>query len=224
VFWDPFREVIAMTIHSLTRVCCVVLLALVAFTGLTGCNKSLKQERNDLYLQNQELQDELNRAREALDAERTRAAGLESQLTSASSRAAAPTAAANTGFAGIEGVEVIQGVGQISVRVPGDVLFSPGKVDLKPTAQRTLDQIAAVIQGQYAANTIRVEGYTDTDPIRRSKWTDNLELSLQRSAAVHRYLQKRGISADRMYAAGFGETHRAGSKAQSRRVEIVVVQ
>jgi chemotaxis protein MotB len=109
------------------------------------------------------------------------------------------------------------------VRVPGDVLFSPGKIELKSTAKRTLDQIAQAIRGNHAGKMIRVEGYTDTDPIRKSPWTDNLELSLQRSAAVARYLQSKGVDGKRMYASGFGENKPRSSKANSRRVEIVVL-
>ncbi|MCG8508124.1 MAG: OmpA family protein, partial [Rhodospirillales bacterium] len=128
-----------------------------------------------------------------------------------------------SGFDAIEGVETIRSAGAITVRVPGDVLFASGKVDLKSSARQTLSRIASVIQSEYPGNMVRVEGYTDTDPIRRSNWKDNLELSLQRAAAVHRYLQSQGISADRMYAAGYGETQPLGTKAQSRRVEVVVV-
>ena len=107
--------------------------------------------------------------------------------------------------------------------MPGDILFDSGKVDLKGSAKSTLNQIAGVIRSEYSGNTVRVEGYTDSDPIRKSKWKDNLELSLQRAAAVHRQLQSQGIAAENMYAAGFGEARQRGSKDKSRRVEIVVV-
>jgi chemotaxis protein MotB len=195
---------------------------ILASTLFGGCTNSLKAERDKLWAQNQELQDELNRARSALDAAESDLSARDSELQSLRAQPA-PTAAANTGFDDIAGVETFQQGGTITVRVPGDVLFASGKVDLKSTAKSTLDQIAAVIQRDYASNVIRVEGHTDNDPIRKSTWTDNLELSLERAAAVHRYLQTRGVSADRMYAAGYGDTRPQESKARSRRVEIVVV-
>jgi chemotaxis protein MotB len=204
-------------------------LALALTTG--GCAGSrLQQERDRLWSQNQELQDNLNRTRSALDAaeaDRDRlqreAANLRLQADQLQNRAPVDTSAAGTGFSGIEGVETFADRGRITVRVPGDVLFDSGKVTLKSSALKTLDQIASVIQSQYPTQTIRVEGYTDTDPIRKSNWQDNLDLSLERAAAVHRHLQKKGVDPHRMEAVGLGEWQPRPTKAQSRRVEIVVV-
>ncbi|MCC6680911.1 MAG: OmpA family protein [Phycisphaeraceae bacterium] len=194
----------------------VYALALVmGFGALTGCtNQRLKEERDALWAENQELNDELTRTRQALDA---------AQAELANRPMAVAPSTAPTGFEGIAGVDVSRTAGTISVRVPGDVLFASGKVDLKGDSLSTLNQIVSVLNSQYAGSTIRVAGYTDTDPIKRSGWKDNLELSLQRAAAVHRQLQKVGIAPERMYAAGYGEWHPRESKAQSRRVEIVVV-
>jgi len=200
----------------------MLLLGLAALPMLTGCNYNrVKAERDALWEQNQELQDKYTDALAALDAAENELATLRNRPDPAPVVVEQP---ASNRFADIEGVETFQRGGDLHVRVPGDVLFASGKIDLRSSAKQTLNQIAEVLQNDYADNTIRIEGYTDTDPIRRSKWKDNLELSLQRAAAVHRYLQSQGISADRMYAAGFGETRPAQSKQRSRRVEIVVVQ
>lgn len=210
------KVMIIRFLHNRSR----FLFVLLSLSVLTGCNnKRLVDERNNLYRQNQELQQRLNETRSALDSCLADSSRLEAQLGQSRSL---PPAAANTGFDHIPGVDVLQGPGQITVRVPGDVLFASGKVSLRGSAKSTLNQIAGAVKREYGSNTIRIEGYTDTDPIRKSKWKDNLELSLQRAASVHRYLQKQGISADHMYAAGYGETRPRGSKSKSRRVEIVV--
>ncbi len=206
-----------------------VLVLLIASFGLVGCNSDrLKQERDALYDQNQELQDKLDRARTALDASEADRSALQSQINMLQAQPSTTIiesvpARANTGFEAIPGVTTTQTPGAIAVRVPGDVLFSPGKVTLKSSAKRTLNQIAQVIKTDYPDQEIRVEGYTDSDPIRRSGWKDNLELSLQRAAAVERYLTQQGLDADRLYSAGFGESKPQSTKAKSRRVEIVVV-
>ncbi len=210
------------------------ILMLLCVVSLGGCqNKQLQEERNALFAQNQELQERLNMCNAALDSAQSESerlsnenARINAQLQQALAQppVVAPAPAAVNPFGGIEGVETIQGRGQITVRVPGDVLFASGKVDLKTDALRTLDRIAQVIQNDYRGNTIRVVGFTDTDPISKSKWKDNLELSLQRAASVHRHLQSRGVSPERMEAAGAGEWHPRDTKARSRRVEIVVVQ
>lgn len=205
-----------------TRMVMLCLLALVGFMPLAGCQNRLKAERDALYVQNQELQEELDRARAALGAGGDNAALL-AEIESLRNQMAAQPVGGTTGFENIAGVEAYNTGGTVTVRVPGDILFASGKVDLKQSAKSTLSQIASVIQSEYAGNTVRVEGYTDSDPIRKSSWKDNLELSLQRAAAVHRHLQSQGIAADNMYAAGFGEARQRETKEKSRRVEIVVV-
>jgi chemotaxis protein MotB len=208
----------------------VLLLVLIGLTSV-GCQRSI-DERNALMDQNREAQAEINRLRLANDAlmadlaaanaeiqrllaENTR---LRSQSTPAPS-----TNQGSTGFENIKDVESERVGNTVTVRVASDILFSSGKIDLKSSAKQTLNEVSGVLSSKYGGKTIRVEGYTDTDPIKKSGWKDNLELSLQRSAAVHRYLQQQGIDAERMYAAGFGATNTLGSKAASRRVEIVVV-
>ena len=217
-----------------------LLLAGLMIVTLTGCdNSKIDEENYNLRAQNSELQTELDAARRGQDAaasDRDRwmreAQRMQGELANRPTEVVIERVAqqpqqpvmAATGFEGIEGIETIRSGGTVTVRVPGDVLFASGKVDLKSNAQKTLGQIANVVQSQYSGQTIRVEGYTDTDPIKKSKWKDNLELSLQRAAAVQRYLETRGISKDRMYSAGFGDTHPQATKAKSRRVEIVVIE
>lgn len=200
---------------------------------LVGCQNpaGLRAQNEQLTAQNKNLQDQLARERQARAAAESERAGLASEinrlqgeLNTRGTGATPATPATDSAFRGIEGIETGRSpAGNIYVRVPGDVLFAPGQVALKDTSRKTLDQIAAVLQREYARNVIRIEGYTDTDPIRKSNWTDNLDLSLQRAASVHRYLQGRGVDGKRMYAAGFGQWRPQPTKAQSRRVEILVV-
>lgn len=210
----------------------VLLLALIALTSV-GCQRSIA-ERNALMDQNREAQAEIDRLRMANDAlindlgsANAEASRLlqENAALRASKASSGPTTneSRTTGFEDIDDVTSERSGNTVTVRVASDILFSSGKVDLKSTAKRTLADVSGVLKSQYSGKTIRVEGYTDTDPIKKSGWKDNLELSLQRSAAVHRYLQQQGVDPERMYAAGFGATNTLGSKAASRRVEIVVV-
>lgn len=208
----------------------ILLLVLITLTSV-GCQRSI-DERNQLMAQNREAQAEIDRLRLANDGLLADLAAANADVSrllaeNASLRAAKapqpPAPDTNTGFEDIDNIEVDRTATTVTVRVASDILFASGKVDLRSGAKSTLNQVAGVLQSEYGSKTIRVEGYTDTDPIRKSGWKDNLELSLQRAAAVHRYLQQRGVSADRMYAAGFGEAKQRGSKTASRRVEIVVV-
>jgi chemotaxis protein MotB len=77
-------------------------------------------------------------------------------------------------------------------------------------------------------NAILFVGHTDSDPIRKSKWKDNWELSAQRALSVVRYLIAKGIDKEKIRAVGCGATKPVASnstrsgKARNRRVEIVV--
>jgi chemotaxis protein MotB len=115
--------------------------------------------------------------------------------------------------------------GDLVVEVAGDVLFDSGSIVLKATAKRTLDQVARRLSSEYSGHTVRVEGYTDTDPIKKQKgkYKDNEELSAQRALAVERYLVSKGVTSSQIYSAAFGPANPKGSKKASRRVEIVIL-
>ena len=194
-------------------------LALVALV-MTGCGpetQRLRDERDALFAQNKEAQDlidDLRRANDALNQE---------NQTLRTDMAGGPQIVTVDPFADVADVETTIGANTIAVSVPGDLLFSPGKVALSSGSKQTLSQISSIIQREYPGRRVRVEGYTDTDPISKSSWTDNLQLSMERSAAVYRYLQEQGIEPELMYAAGFGAQKSRETKELSRRVEIVVL-
>ena len=194
-----------------------VLLVATLLGGCSADTQRLQTERDALIAQNNQAQDLIDRLRAAIDALNQENEALRRDL------AVAPEVT-TVGMADFgEGVDVIPGVGKLTLRVAGDVLFAPGKVELKPASKSTLASIADAIQSQYTGRRIRVEGYTDTDPIKKSSWKDNLELSLQRAAAVYRELEAEGLPAELMYAAGYGEQRPRETKEKSRRVEIVVL-
>lgn len=113
--------------------------------------------------------------------------------------------------------------GRMVAEIAGDVLFDPGQAVVKASAKKQLDRIAKKLNGTFAGATIRIEGHTDWDPIKRSKWASNEALSEARAEAVKKYLASKGVSNNRLQTVGMGATHRKSTKAASRRVEIVVM-
>lgn len=108
--------------------------------------------------------------------------------------------------------------------VAGDVLFASGSADLKSTAKKTLDKVASELKSnKYARYSVRVDGYTDSDPIKRSKWGTNEALSEARARSVENYLQSKGVSSSRLSAVGRGSANPKKTKAESRRVEIIIL-
>jgi outer membrane protein OmpA-like peptidoglycan-associated protein len=116
--------------------------------------------------------------------------------------------------------------GMPQATLSGDVLFASGSADIKADAKKSLDKIAAEIKRDYAGATIRVEGYTDSDPLvkAKKKWGTNENLSEARAESVKKYLATKGVKSSRVETFGFGSAKPKATKAQSRRVEIIVVQ
>ena len=105
------------------------------------------------------------------------------------------------------------------VRVVGDrfvlqseVFFDTGRADLKPEGRAELDKVAdALIQLEKQIPTdiawvLRVDGHTDVRQIAvGGVFKSNWDLSAGRAIAVVQYLIGRGVSPQRLVAAGFGE-------------------
>jgi len=217
---------------ALNRTVWLVVTPLVLAFAAGGCvNKekqelvALREQYNDLSNQNQDLQSQLaqSQARETqvlaqlsdktaeLDAAKAEVQTLKTQKVSAP-----PVQSAQGWEAGLSADRVTVG---------SDILFASGKASLTSAGKAALNKIAADIRKSYANMPVRVYGYTDTDPIKRSKWKDNLELSSMRAMAVTRYLASKGIKAKLVETIGMGEHHPVGtSKAKSRRVEIIAIK
>lgn len=126
------------------------------------------------------------------------------------------------GFAG-ENASFDAQRGTVTVPLSTEVLFDAGKVTLKSSSKSRLKKIADEINAKHAGKAIYVVGHTDTDPIKKSGWKDNWQLSAERALAVTRYLIDQKVPAKHLAVVGRGEFHPIGkSKAASRRVEIVV--
>jgi flagellar motor protein MotB len=128
----------------------------------------------------------------------------------------------------LQGAEVIQDGDLVRIRLESSQLFNSGKAELKPEVSQTLDSIAQTLRSTYKGRLVGVEGHTDSDPITKSKWKNNHELSVARSVAVFEALKRRGISESQLFVAGYGPNHPLSSgrsqqaKSENRRVEIVV--
>lgn len=206
-----------------------VLLATMTFT-LTGCNNSTKKENAALQEEVNSLKNQLaerNKALEDCDSDlRSRdqqLATLRREMESGG-KTAGGASQGNTGFEGIEGVNASASAGEITASVESDLLFDSGKTTLKAAAKKSLDAVASVLNSTYGSDQLRVVGYTDTDPIKKSGFKSNYHLGFDRAYAVREYLISKGVASNRISLASFGPDSPRGTKAQSRRVEIIVVR
>jgi chemotaxis protein MotB len=104
------------------------------------------------------------------------------------------------------------------IRVVGDrfvfqseVLFDTGSAAIRPEGKVELDKLAAALAElekqipPEIAWVLRIDGHTDVRPISSPQFPSNWELSSARAISVVQYLISRGISPQRLVAAGFGE-------------------
>ena len=114
--------------------------------------------------------------------------------------------------------------GTTTVNLPSDVFFASGQAVLLPEAKKSLTKLIIALKKEYAGKRVKIEGYTDSDPIRKSHWKSNQELSEKRAEAVRDYLESRGVSVAKYTTEGLGDANPKSKtdKAKNRRVELIV--
>jgi chemotaxis protein MotB len=94
---------------------------------------------------------------------------------------------------------------------PSEVFFDSGQAVLSPEGRVELDKLAGALldlDKKIPSDipwVLRVDGHTDVRPIASSQFPSNWALSASRAISVVQYLISRGISPQRLVAAGFGE-------------------
>jgi len=206
----------------------VLTIGLLAVSFLTGCT-DWKSEYDKLYIKNQNLegllQNEKTQNQELVD--RISRDKLTMEELRKQIEVNKQTPAQASGFTGMD-VSFNEAEGTITVTLPNSILFDSGQADLKKATSTELNNIYSVLRSKYSGKKVDIVGHTDTDPIQKSDWKDNWELSAQRSLTVTRYLVSRGWPEKQIQAVACGESRpvvpntSAANKAKNRRVEIVV--
>jgi outer membrane protein OmpA-like peptidoglycan-associated protein len=111
----------------------------------------------------------------------------------------------------------------MTMTLGGDVLFDTGKAQLKPGADRRLDQVAMYLQ-ENPNRKVLIEGHSDST----GNASANQDLSERRAESVAVALESRGIASSRIQTAGRGDSAPVASndtpqgRQQNRRVELVM--
>ena len=104
------------------------------------------------------------------------------------------------------------------IRIVGDrfvfqseVFFDSGQAVLNAEGRSELDKLAGALLDldkqipSDIAWVLRVDGHTDVRPIANAQFSSNWALSAARAISVVQYLMTKGVSPQRLVAAGFGE-------------------
>lgn len=118
--------------------------------------------------------------------------------------------------------------GRMVVVLATDILFGSGSASLSKDGKAAIAEVGQVL-ASIPKRTFQVEGHTDNVPINSAQYPSNWELAAGRAITVLKTMVESGLPAERISAASFGETHPVASndskesKAQNRRIEIIIV-
>lgn len=180
--------------------------------------RTLREERSALRIQNQQL--------------KTNYESVHGQLADANARppveepAARPEPQQKIPELDEAGVGYGMRDGNMVITLPSSITFASGQATLSKEGQAALKKVAALLKKEYAKADYSIEGHTDDEPIKKSKFATNRELSYARAMAVLGYLVSDcGIKDDDCVLVAHGQYDpivAKGDKAKNRRVEIVV--
>jgi outer membrane protein OmpA-like peptidoglycan-associated protein len=126
-------------------------------------------------------------------------------------------------------MEVKESATEVKINLLGDILFDFDRATIRPVAEPTLAQVAALIR-KYPNSTVLIEGHTDG----KGSETYNLKLSEKRANSVRAWLAAHGIAEGAMRTGGWGAARPVApnrkpngaddpeGRQKNRRVEITV--
>ena len=97
--------------------------------------------------------------------------------------------------------------------IPSEVFFKAESAEIGDEGKIKLKELAKILKDAMKAFPddidwiLRVDGHTDKNPIKGSKFKSNWELSVARAVSVVDFLISEGIPENRLAATGFGEFH-----------------
>jgi chemotaxis protein MotB len=183
--------------------------------------RQLREERSALKIQNQQL--------------KTNYESVHGQLSDANARplaeqapAPAPAPEPQAKIPELDDAGISYGMrdGNMVISIPSSITFASGQATLSKEGQGALKKVATLLKKEHAHAKYSIEGHTDDEPIKKSKFETNRELSYARAMAVLAYLVSDcGIKDDDCVVVAHGQYEplvAKGDKSKNRRVEIVV--
>jgi chemotaxis protein MotB len=127
-------------------------------------------------------------------------------------------------------LKVVQKFDKLYISMPNRVLYKKGVAKLSKDGMKVVDDLAQIFKNNPKMD-ILVEGHTDSDPVKRTRymWKDNWGLSSARAVNVVRELVKLGVPSKQLSASGRADAYTTGElldgkdpMAYDRRIEFIV--
>lgn len=189
--------------------------------------------RNEKELLARQLQDSVNQYKQLASTSQQYAAQARGMQASMEMRGGARLTANNSlrgAAAGlqIEGAQVLQDGELIRIRLPADILFTPGSAMISPGGTRQLDQIATAVGQQFARQRVAIEGHTDAAQVYGGFGTPYKMAGEQAQAVMDQLVQRNRLPTQQLFVVAHGPNHpladnqTAIGQAANRRVEVVI--
>jgi chemotaxis protein MotB len=117
---------------------------------------------------------------------------------------------------------------EVTVGLSSEVTFASGDDALSDRGREALVKAGAILAK--LPNTVRIEGHTDSVPVRGGRFSSNWHLSAARAQSVLKLLIANGVDARRMQVVGFGDVRARETndtpegRAANRRIEIKILR
>ncbi len=127
------------------------------------------------------------------------------------------------------GIGVSKRDGNTVISIPSSITFASGQAMLSKEGKDAIQKVAKLLRKEHAGMHYMIEGHTDDEPIKKSKFESNRELSYARAKAVLDFLVSDcSIEDGDCVIMAYGPHNPVAGgksdkdKAKNRRVEIVV--
>ncbi|MCF6149593.1 MAG: flagellar motor protein MotB [Candidatus Kuenenia sp.] len=196
---------------------------LAAFVGMTGC-----AELDELRVLNRRQAITIRDQSDEIARYKNQLASMSEKIRSSEEEMEKLRKLAESIGGGVSVRDTVEGP---VVLFPEMILFDSGMATIKANGEEALRKMARFLE-ENPSNSIRIDGHTDSDPIRRTKhlWDSNHHLSAARALSVFHFLTKNEkISEQRIHIAGFGPNRSIASntttagKKENRRVEFLIL-
>jgi chemotaxis protein MotB len=124
-------------------------------------------------------------------------------------------------------VAVATRAGHVALVVPADLVFDPGRVEIKPAGRGAVMEIAKTL-GDLAGYRFQIGVHTDNLRAKSARFPTSWDLTAARAAELVKYLVSLGVRSSDLAAAGYGEfdpvasSETSDGRAKNRRIEVVL--
>jgi chemotaxis protein MotB len=124
-------------------------------------------------------------------------------------------------------IKLVEGPDGLIIRLRDSAYFPSGSAQIRGEHSKDLSAVADGIRG--IASPIRIEGHTDSTPIKNTMYRSNWDLSAARAASVLAFFTSHEVSEQNMSIVGYADRRPVAPNAddegrgRNRRVDIVLL-